>query len=107
MSTNRGIHEVAFFGYGSLVNEQTLAGKYSVQLSEIENWTREWRHCVDTPFGRVCALTVSREENARVEGVFITCKDFELAQFDEREMGYRRVELSRTDTVSSNLNLPE
>jgi cation transport protein ChaC len=99
--------EVAFFGYGSLVNELTLPRGHSIEPARIRHWIREWRHCVKADFGRVCALTVSRQENEHIEGVFLRCRKHELRYFDEREIGYRRVPLTRSDVLSSKSNLPE
>lgn len=85
--------QFAFFGYGSLVNELTWSRSYNAQPGEIYGWDREWKHCVDTPFGRVCALTVAPKLGSVVQGVFITCPDTELAVLDQREIGYRRERL--------------
>jgi glutathione-specific gamma-glutamylcyclotransferase len=100
-------NQVAYFGYGSLVNELTWTRKYEMITAEIHNWIREWKHCVDTPWGRVCALTVSREAKSAVQGAFILCDLAELKEVDEREIGYERVELSRDDVVSPALTLPD
>ena len=100
-------NSVAFFGYGSLVNEFTWSRDYDSQPLEIRNWIREWRHCVDAPFGRTCALTVTRRPNSRLQGILIRCNADELAQIDEREIGYERVELSHHDVVSVVENLPK
>jgi hypothetical protein len=108
MNMNNQITDgVAFFGYGSLVNELTLSKKYDIQSGKIQNWKREWKHCVDTPFGRICALTVSREENVLIDGVFIRCSELELSQFDEREIGYARIGIARSDVVFSSGFVPD
>lgn len=99
--------EVAYFGYGSLVNELTWARKYEMVPAEIRNWMREWRHCVDTPWGRVCALTVSPLADGIVQGAFIKSDLSELQEIDEREIGYERVEIIRSDLVSSAGALPD
>ncbi len=105
---NNGVmDEVAFFGYGSLVNELTLSKKYDIQPGKVQNWKREWKHCVDTPFGRVCALTASRARDALIDGVFIRCNELELSQFDEREIGYVRVNIVRSDAVCWSDSLPD
>ena len=105
--SDRITDKVAFFGYGSLVNELTLSKKYDIHSGKIQNWKREWKHCVDTPFGGVCALTASRVEDALIDGVFIKCNDIELRQFDEREIGYDRIEIARSDVIYSNGVLPD
>ncbi|HWX83086.1 MAG TPA: gamma-glutamylcyclotransferase family protein [Xanthobacteraceae bacterium] len=86
------------FGYGSLVNELTLAKKLNARPGRLDNWVREWKHCVEAPFGRVCALTIAREDKVSIQGVYITCPDAEFAELDKREIGYQR-EILRLDDV--------
>jgi hypothetical protein len=102
---------VAYFGYGSLVNELTWLHteqrhpeRYPV---EIRNWTREWRHCIDTPRGPGCVLTAVEQPGSRIQGILIRCDTADLAQTDAREAGYDRVELRRGDVLSPVNDLPE
>jgi Gamma-glutamyl cyclotransferase, AIG2-like len=102
---------VAYFGYGSLVNELTWLQserrhpeRYPV---EIENWTREWGHCVDTPAGPMCVLTAVERAGCRIQGILIRCDAADLAQIDAREDGYDRIELPRRDVLSPVGDLPE
>jgi glutathione-specific gamma-glutamylcyclotransferase len=102
---------VAYVGYGSLVNELTWLQserrhpeRYPV---EIQNWTREWAHCVDTPHGPLCVLTAVERAGSRIQGILIRCDAADLAQIDEREAGYDRVELLRGDVLHTSGNLPE
>jgi glutathione-specific gamma-glutamylcyclotransferase len=102
---------VAYFGYGSLVNELTWLqserrhpARYPV---EIQNWAREWGHCYDTPGGPVCVLTAAEQAGSRIQGILIRCDAADLAQVDAREAGYDRVELPRRDVLSSADDLPE
>jgi hypothetical protein len=102
---------VAYFGYGSLVNELTWLQserrhpeRYPV---EIQNWTREWGHCADTPQGPVCVLTAVERAGSRIQGILIRCDADDLAEIDARENGYDRVELARRDVLSSVSDLPE
>lgn len=102
---------VAYFGYGSLVNELTWLQserrhpeRYPV---EIENWSREWGHYADTPQGPVCVLTAVERAGSRIQGILIRCDAADLAEIDAREDGYDRVELSRRDVLSSAGDLPE
>jgi glutathione-specific gamma-glutamylcyclotransferase len=102
---------VAYFGYGSLVNELTWLQSERRHLErypvEVQNWTREWRHCVDTPNGPVCALTAVERAGSRIHGILIQCDAADLTQIDAREVGYDRVGLARRDVLSSISNLPE
>jgi hypothetical protein len=105
-SAGLGSEEIAYFGYGSLVNEFTWARSYQKVPAEIQNWRREWKHCVDASFGRICALTVSRELSSRIQGVFIKCSLSELKAVDNREIGYERVEMPIDDVVDRPDTLP-
>jgi hypothetical protein len=102
---------VAYFGYGSLVNELTWLQserrhpeRYPV---EVQNWTREWGHCVDTPHGPGCVLTAVERAGSRIQGILIRCHTADLAQVDAREAGYDRVELPHRDVLTSIGDLPE
>jgi hypothetical protein len=102
---------VAYFGYGSLVNELTWlqserrhSQRYPV---EIQNWTREWAHCADTRQGPVCVLTAVERPGSRIQGILTRCDAVDLAEIDAREDGYDRVELPRGDVLSSAVDLPE
>jgi hypothetical protein len=95
---------VAYFGYGSLVNELTwLPSERSHPERhpvEIRNWSREWGHCYATPHGPVCVLTAAAQAGNRIQGILIRCDAADLAQVDAREAGYDRVELPRGDILS-------
>jgi glutathione-specific gamma-glutamylcyclotransferase len=110
-STSSTSYTLAYFGYGSLVNELTWLQSERRHLErypvEVQNWTREWRHCVDTPNGPVCALTAVERAGGRIQGILIRCDAADLVQIDAREVGYDRVELPRRDLLSSISNLPE
>jgi hypothetical protein len=102
---------VAYFGYGSLVNELTWLQSERFHPErhpvEIQNWTREWGHCVDTPRGPGCVLTAVERAGSRIQGILIRCDAADLAQIDAREAGYDRVELPRGDVLCSVGDLPE
>ena len=110
-ATSSTADTVAYFGYGSLVNELTWLQSERRHLErypvEVQNWIREWRHCVDTPNGPVCALTAVERAGSRIQGILIQCDAADLTQIDAREVGYDRVELPRRDVLSSISNLPE
>jgi glutathione-specific gamma-glutamylcyclotransferase len=102
---------VAYFGYGSLVNELTWLQSERRHPErnpvEIQNWTREWGHCYSTPHGPVCVLTATERAGSRIQGILIRCDAADLAQIDAREAGYDRVELPRGDVLSFVDDLPE
>jgi hypothetical protein len=102
---------VAYFGYGSLVNELTWLPSERRHPKrrpvEVQNWSREWGHCVETPRGRGCVLTAKEQAGSRIQGLVILCDAADLAQVDAREAGYDRVELPRQDVLSPVSDLPE
>lgn len=78
------------FAYGSLVNELTWAEKSPLVKAEISGWMRQWRHCLQTPFGSVCALTVTPKDNIKIQGLLINVHELHLSELDKREIGYHR-----------------
>jgi glutathione-specific gamma-glutamylcyclotransferase len=109
--TSSTFNAVAYFGYGSLVNELTWLQcerrhpeRYPV---EVQNWTRQWKHCVDTPHGSGCVLTAVERAGSRIHGILVCCDAADLAEIDAREDGYDRVELPRRDVLSCLGNLPD
>lgn len=102
---------VAYFGYGSLVNELTWLRSerrhHERYPAEVRNWAREWGHCVDTPHGSGCVLTAVERAGHRIRGILICCDAADLAEVDAREDGYDRIELARRDVLSPIGGLPE
>ena len=71
--TSSTSNAVAYFGYGSLVNELTWLQserrhpeRYPV---DVQNWTRQWGHCLDTPHGSGCVLTAVERAGGRIQGI--------------------------------------
>lgn len=110
-STSSASSTVAYFGYGSLVNELTWLQSERRHPerypAEVRNWTREWGHCVDAPLRTGCVLTAQERPGSRIQGILIYCDAADLAQVDAREDGYDRVELRHRDVLSPAGNLPE
>jgi cation transport protein ChaC len=78
------------FGYGSLVNANTLApGTRGVRV-RVTGWRRAWRHSGLTAFGRRCTLTVYRDCDSAIDGVVIAQPVDTLAALDRREGQYTR-----------------
>jgi hypothetical protein len=77
------------FGYGSLVDRvnQVPGCIWPVKLT---GFTRAWRHCIDTDWGKVCALTIIPNNSARVTGVLVPLSPEGLTELDKREIGYIR-----------------
>ena len=91
------------FAYGSLV-ERATKGSGFIWPADLTGFSRAWRHCMDTEWGKVCALTIVARHNARVRGVLIPITEDELAALDVREIGYVRGAIDRSHL--SGLSIP-
>jgi hypothetical protein len=85
---------VQIFGYGSLVNRRTRRNDLIARPVRACGWRRSWNHCVETENGRVCALTITPNALAEVDGVVVLEHRDNLAILDAREKGYQRVQIS-------------
>jgi cation transport protein ChaC len=88
--------KIGFFGYGSLVNADTRPTDAVAIPISINGWIRQWRHCLSTEFGKVCALTVS-PASTKILGALVLSDTNAIMSIDQREIGYRRerLELSK------------
>lgn len=84
------------FGYGSLLNVPTGEGRTNIRRGQMKGWTRQWRHTVLTRGGRITALTIGKQPNMQVDGIYIALSGEELSEMDQREIGYRRIILDRS-----------
>ncbi|HTA42094.1 MAG TPA: gamma-glutamylcyclotransferase family protein [Bryobacteraceae bacterium] len=96
-----GTVDESYFGYGSLVNRHTRVSGRSVRPGYVTGWVRQWKHCSATPFGNVCALTVTRRPGVQIDGVFILDDAEGMAAVDRREDGYERVRLEPGEVDAS------
>ena len=78
------------FGYGSLVNADTLATGTRAVRVRVTGWRRAWRHCGLTSFGRRCTLTVYPDPDSIIDGVVIAQPMDALTALDAREGQYTR-----------------
>lgn len=78
------------FGYGSLVNTDTLAPGTRAVRVRVTGWRRAWRHSGLTAFGRRCTLTVYSDPESAIDGVVIAQPVDTLAALDQREGQYTR-----------------
>ncbi len=94
MATNN----IAYFGYGSLVNAETRPSHTRTIPLTLSGWTRQWKHCVEASFGKVCALTAARRPGAEIAGLLILDRTDRISEVDRREVGYRRepIEVDQT-----------
>ncbi|WP_208999923.1 hypothetical protein [Stappia sediminis] len=85
---------ITYFGYGSLVNRQTLSPESTAVPGELQGWVREWRVT-----GKVagigtgaCALTVRRQTGSAIRGVMVKEPASGLAALTKREIRYDRID---------------
>ena len=98
---------VGYFGYGSLVNEDTLRTKYIASIpATLLNWQRMW----DIPIGKnfddldISLLTSRPVEKSITTGVIVFDRASNLPQVDERETNYDRHKLN-LDGLNSPVDL--
>lgn len=93
---------IAYFGYGSLVNLDSLRTPYiSAHRARLTGWQRTWlaRPKVAGSFAAIDGLAFLSAEPAApvtIEGVVIIDHRTSLASLDEREALYHRVTLDRS-----------
>lgn len=101
--------QMCYFGYGSLVNEETLPAGTTVIPGELKGWRREWRGCAtwndgrtDLPWKGVCALGVREEEGASIRGAMVLDSKANLPALDKREWHYERKTLHHATFAADN-----
>lgn len=91
---------IAYFGYGSLVNLQSLRTPYiSAHRASVKGWKRAWLSRPFEPGGFASAeglafLSVIPAADAEIDGMIITDRSSSLASLDARESLYSRVTLT-------------
>lgn len=90
-----------YFGYGSLVNTNTLGPQAETVAGTLGGWRREWRAwwpgdgaaAAKMAAGHVspCTLTVRRDPSTAIRGVLVSEPAARLAELDRREHRYSRV----------------
>ncbi len=87
---------IAYFGYGSLVNLETLRTRYvAAYPARLKGWRRHWQsRATGDPGteGRMPALlSVHRNDNTVIDGMLIIDHIAHLRDLDVRELHYSRV----------------
>ena len=85
---------VAYFGYGSLVNRETLRTAYLATVpARVSGWKRCWRPR-DPEFKKqgisVSLLSARPDSQTAIEGLVVFDRADHLPSVDEREFGYHR-----------------
>lgn len=92
---------IAYFGYGSLVNLQSLRTPYiSAHKATVKGWKRAWLSRPYEPGSFAAAeglafLSVIPSADTEIDGMIITDHSSSLASLDERESLYSRVTLEQ------------
>ena len=83
--------QIAYFGYGSLVNPAThrtnIIGTIKVRL---KGWRREWLVRPNNSFGAVALLSAKRDETSEIDGLVVLDHAANQAALDARENNYNR-----------------
>jgi len=83
----------SYFVYGSLVNPRARHKPLAAVPAVLRGWVRQWKHCIDSSSGKVCALTAGKKPGAEILGVVLMDDQADLGALDAREVGYRRIEV--------------
>ncbi|MCX2723227.1 gamma-glutamylcyclotransferase family protein [Roseibium salinum] len=84
---------ITYFGYGSLVNSDTIPAAMEVTPGRLRGWVREWRVCGEGEDGQGrCALTVREDAETEILGVMAREPRAGLKALELREQRYHRVE---------------
>jgi len=99
-SENTGL--IGYFGYGSLVNRDTLRTDIvAAYPARVSGWRRVWlpRPANAPKFAGVgpAVLTVERAEGHEIDGMLVIDRVENIASVDERENIYRRVQLGSAE----------
>lgn len=91
---------ISYFGYGSLVNLDTLRTPYiSAHRARVTGWERVWlsRPKIEgsfAPYEGLAFLSVRPAKNTAIDGLLITDHVSSLAALDEREALYSRTRIN-------------
>jgi len=84
---------ITYFGYGSLVNIDTISAGAEVTPGKLSGWLREWRVCGRGEDGQGrCALSVREAPGAEIWGVMAREPRTRLPDLERREKRYVKVE---------------
>jgi hypothetical protein len=96
----------ACFGYGSLVNRQTLRGEVIACVpAKLRGWRRHWQSRgadIEPAAGEpIALLSVHRHETSEIDGMLIVARHEELPALDRREARYERVRLDPSQVATA------
>ncbi len=90
---------IAYFGYGSLVNIETLRTRYvAAYPARLKGWRRHWQSRASGDAGTEgkmpALLSVHRNDDTVIDGMLIIDHSAHLRDLDEREVHYSRVNVN-------------
>jgi len=103
---------VAYFGYGSLVNDRTRNAQSFGIAGRLKGYRRHWSIWKASSerqafgFGGIAALSVAPDPTAWIDGLLIFDRRDHLPNVDEREAHYDRLSLNLADFTAED-ELPE
>ena len=93
---------IAYFGYGSLVNRNTLRTNFiSTHRAQLKGWKRHWQaRSKDCDVSNdIALLSVHRDKDCAIDGMLVIDKAESLSSLDQREVEYERVHLDLSDLI--------
>ena len=89
---------IAYFGYGSLVNRETLRTRHQTLIpARLRGWRRHWQCREDHPdmsiSGDIALLSIHRHPQSTLSGMLIIDEKASLPHLDLREAHYDRIPL--------------
>ena len=100
---------VGYFGFGSLVNKDTLRTSYvDIFPATLKGYSRHWQARPTTLFNSSFSLlSIHADKSCNIQGMVVLDLLENLPLVDERETGYSRYKIERNQLdVSSDINLP-
>ncbi|WP_299814680.1 gamma-glutamylcyclotransferase [uncultured Roseibium sp.] len=84
---------ITYFGYGSLVNIDTIPAATQVVPGRLSGWMREWKVCGEGEDGQGrCALSVREQHGVEIRGIMAREPRAGLKDLELRERRYHKVE---------------
>lgn len=99
---------VGYFGFGSLVNKNTLRTRYvDIIPASLRGWRRHWQARTITLKEDIALLSIHRDPSCTIKGMIVVDHLENLPLVDEREVGYSRHRLTTSDLdLQTDFELP-
>ena len=91
---------VGYFGFGSLVNRNTLRTSYvDLVQASLKGYSRHWQSKTKTLEEQVALLSIHPDQTCEIYGMIVLDKLENLPLVDAREQGYSRHRLNRNQLL--------